>query len=316
MSPLNPLNVLRRRRDDGAIRDPRAALRAITAACTAAAAGELEPRVPRMADDPDQLAARQAVNHLLDVLDAYVRESSAAIYASSHGRYYRRLLEGGLLGAFREGARTIDAGREAMQVASDNLSGAASGRVELAQDLESTVLGVSEQMATAAMQMGTTADGVVTYARDAVSDASRATQTVNSLRASTDEIRTSVDLITQIAAQTRLLALNATIEAARAGKAGRGFSVVAAEVKNLADEAARSSDTIVRRVDAVENAATEAISALESVTTRIRDMNQMISDIAVAVEGGADGVASHSLVGLAQLLRAEVTRFVHEVRGS
>ena len=304
-----------RRNGAGAIRDPRGALQAITRTCTAAANGELEPRVPRLGDDPDMAAARQSVNHLLDVLDAYVRESSAAIYASSHGRYYRRLLEGGLLGAFREGAQTIDAGREAMQVASDNLSGAATGRVELAEDLESTVLGVSEQVAAAATQMGATAEGVVHYARDAVSEAARATDTVNSLRASTDEIRTSVDLITQIAAQTRLLALNATIEAARAGKAGRGFSVVAAEVKNLADEAAHSSDTIGRRVDAVEAAATEAISALESVTTRIREMNQMIGDIAAAVEGNANLGASSGLVGLAELLRNEVTRFVSEVRG-
>jgi len=304
-----------RRSAAGEIRDPRGALQAITRACTAAASGELEPRVPRLGDDPDMAAARQSVNHLLDVLDAYVRDSSAAIYASSHGRYYRRLLEGGLLGAFREGAQTIDAGREAMQVASDNLSGAATGRVELAEDLESTVLGVSEQVAAAATQMGATAEGVVHYARDAVSEAARATDTVNSLRASTDEIRTSVDLITQIAAQTRLLALNATIEAARAGKAGRGFSVVAAEVKNLADEAAHSSDTIGRRVDAVEAAATEAISALESVTTRIREMNQMIGDIAAAVEGNANLGAASGLVGLAELLRNEVTRFVSEVRG-
>jgi methyl-accepting chemotaxis protein len=174
-------------------RDPREALRAITRTCTSASAGDLEPRVPRLGTDPDLVAARVAVNHLLDVLDAYVRESSAAIYASSHGRYYRRLLEGGLLGVFREGARTIDSGREAMQVAAENLTGAATGRVELAEDLESTVLGVSEQVAAAAQQMGTTADGVVVYAKDAVQEAARATETVHSLRASTDEIRASVD---------------------------------------------------------------------------------------------------------------------------
>jgi methyl-accepting chemotaxis protein len=255
------------------------------------------------------------VNHLLDVLDAYVRESSAAIYASSHGRYYRRLLTGGLLGAFRDGARTIDSGREAMQTASDNLTGAASGRATLAEDLESTVLGVSEQVAAAATQMGATAEGVVTFARDAVAEAARATQTVHSLRSSTDEIRTSVDLITQIAAQTRLLALNATIEAARAGEAGLGFSVVAAEVKTLADEAANSSDTIVARVDAVEEAATEAINALESVTRRIREMDNMINDISSAVEGSSGGSGT-GLIGLAEMLRAEVSRFVYEVRGA
>ena len=172
-------------------------------------------------------------------------------------------------------------------------------------------------MAAAATEMGATAEGVVTFAADAVSEAGRATETVHSLRSSTDEIRSSVDLITQIAAQTRLLALNATIEAARAGEAGRGFSVVAAEVKSLADEAARASDTIVARVGAVEGAATEAIHALESVTSRINEMNTMINDISAAVEGQAiGGGAAVGLIGLAELLRAEVSRFVFEVRGA
>jgi methyl-accepting chemotaxis protein len=165
--------------------------------------------------------------------------------------------------------------------------------------------------------LGATSEGVVAFAADAVAEAARASQTVRSLRSSTDEIRSSVDLITRIAAQTRLLALNATIEAARAGEAGRGFSVVASEVKSLADEAARSSDTIVARVGAVEGAATEAINALESVTARISEMNMMINDISAAVEGhSVGGGAAVGLIGLAELLRAEVSRFVLDVRGT
>jgi len=308
---------LRRGRTARISGDHRSALRALTRTLTAGARGDLEPRVPYLGDDPDLRAARMAANRMLDVLDAYVRESSAAIYASSHGRYYRRLLEGGLLGAFREGARTIDSGREAMLVASENVSDAAHGRADLAENLESTVLAVSDRVAAAATQMGATADGVVSYVEEAVSEAARATDTVNSLRASTAEIRTSVDLITQIAAQTRLLALNATIEAARAGEAGRGFTVVAAEVKALADEAAESSDTIVARVDAVEAAAGDAITALESVTERIRTMDRMVKEISAAVDGSGRP-ESHAerggLVGLAARLRSEASRFLDEVR--
>jgi methyl-accepting chemotaxis protein len=293
-------------------------LRAITDATARAAVGDLEHRVPYMGDNRDVRDARLAVNQLLNVIDAYVRESSAAISASSHGRFYRRLLEGGLQGAFREGARIIDAGREAMRVSSENLVGAATGRATLAEELESSILGVSEQVAAAATEMGATAEGVVTYARDAVQDAARATETVHSLRETSEDIRRSIDLITQISSQTRLLALNATIEAARAGEAGRGFSVVAAEVKALADEAAESSDEIVARVDAVSTAATEAISALEGVSERIREMDRMISDISAAVDGApASGTGMGTgLVGLAELLRNEVNRFVAEVRNS
>ena len=293
----------------------REALRLFTDACRRAAEGDLEQRMPLLdgaaADDPDVVAARSAVNGLLDVVDAYLRESSAAISASSAGRYDRRLLTGGLRGSFRVGAETIDNGRISMRRAHEELEHAADARRALAERLETTVLAVSEQVAAAATEMGATAEGVVAYARDAVGDSSRATGTVEDLRTSSDDIRRAVDLISQIASQTRLLALNATIEAARAGEAGQGFRVVAAEVKSLADAAATSSDTILSRVDAVSGAAGEAIAALEAVTQRIREMDTMVNDIAGAVEGGAtDG----GLVRMAEMLRAEVSEFVAAVR--
>jgi methyl-accepting chemotaxis protein len=113
---------------------------------------------------------------------------------------------------------------------------------------------------------------------------------VAELRSTSDDIRRAVDLITQISSQTRLLALNATIEAARAGEAGRGFSVVAAEVKNLATSASTSSSTILDSVAAVQAAATDAVGAIEAVTGRIRDMNAMVTDIAATARDGGGTV--------------------------
>jgi len=281
--------------------------------CRAATQGELEARLAAAAD-PEAEAARLAVNDLLDVIDAYVRESTASILACSQGRFFRRLLTGGLHGAFLRGGQSVEAGRVAMQEVALGSSAAGQTRARLAETLETTVLHVSEQVAAAATEMGATAEGVVSYADAAVVEAQRATDTVNSLRESSEEIRKAVLLITQIASQTRLLALNATIEAARAGEAGRGFSVVAAEVKALADQAGRSSEAISSAVGSVQTSAEGAIAALDGISTRVGEMDSMVKDIAAAVDGSSRTGHDSGLVYLAEVLRSEVSDFVEQVR--
>jgi methyl-accepting chemotaxis protein len=174
-------------------------------------------------------------------------------------------------------------------------------------------------VATAATEIGASAAGLASFASNAAEESGRATQTVSALDAASDEIRQAVRMVTQIAGQTRLLALNATIEAARAGESGRGFSVVASEVKTLADEASQSAAAINERVATVQEASAEVISVLDNITGSIRQMDGMTADIATAIEGNVGVDVAEDMSGLsrlAELLRSQVTRFVAEVRNA
>jgi methyl-accepting chemotaxis protein len=289
------------------------AVRVVAEVCDRARAGDLEARVPAVGGSDLAVALRSALNGLLDQVDAFVREAGAASAAAAEGRFHRRFLDQGLNGAYRSAARQITHSNQVMSRTAAEFAAAAQGRLRLADQLESAVLTVSEQVATAATEMGASANGLADFAREAVTDAERGLGTVSSLRSSSDEIRHAVDLINKVAAQTRLLALNATIEAARAGTAGLGFGVVANEVKSLANEVSESSEEIMRQVATVQQAAADAIGVLEAVTGRIREMSGLVDGIARAVDGGQD-VTDSGLSQLAEVLQGEVSRFVTTIR--
>ena len=94
-------------------------------------------------------------------------------------------------------------------------------------------------------------------------------ETVSELGSHSEKVEEIVDLIRSIAEQTNLLALNAAIEAARAGEAGRGFAVVASEVKTLAEESASSTEQIAAIVGQMRGSVGETINAVETGKARV-----------------------------------------------
>ncbi|WP_448641645.1 methyl-accepting chemotaxis protein [Geodermatophilus sp. URMC 63] len=209
------------------------------------------------------------------------------------------------LGAAQENLRTVltavAASADAVASSSGELSAtstrisgsaeetsAQSGRVAAAAEEVSrnvqTVAAGAEQMGASIREIATNAAAASDVAARAVTAAETTTATVAKLGESSAEIGNVVKVITSIAEQTNLLALNATIEAARAGEAGKGFAVVANEVKELAQETAKATEDIARRVEAIQKDTGAAVGAIGEISSIVAQISDRQTTIASAVE--------------------------------
>lgn len=99
---------------------------------------------------------------------------------------------------------------------------------------------------------------------------------INEVKENAKQINVITDTISQIAEQTNLLALNAAIEAARAGESGRGFSVVAEEIRKLAEKSSNATKDIAKLIQDVNNSSNLAVEAMDQATNAVNDQKNSV----------------------------------------
>ncbi len=166
-------------------------------------------------------------------------------------------------------SQTVNAANSSLKQASDGITGAASASDEFAMSINE----VSRQAASSSER-----------ARKASEAAAKADETITGLTGSADRISQIVEVIAGIAQRTNLLALNASIEAARGGEAGRGFSVVASEVKELASQTGRATEEVEGLIREMQDATGESASALALISTEVVALESTATAIASAVD--------------------------------
>lgn len=174
-------------------------------------------------------------------------------------------------------------------------AGTAASASELASDGVQTVAAAAEELSASISEISRQTGTATAVAQRATGEAKKTDATISGLADAATRIGNVVTLIKAIAEQTNLLALNATIEAARAGEAGKGFAVVASEVKNLAGQTAKATEEIASQISQIQSSTGEAVAAIRAISDIMGEVDRTTNVIATAVDEQGHATAEISL---------------------
>ncbi len=209
--------------------------------------------------------------------------------------------------------RMVDASGKlagAADEAADKTANAASASAEASENVRD-IATAADELAASVNEIDRQVAQSTAISERAAADAERTNAAVQELDEAAGRIGDVIRLINDIAEQTNLLALNATIEAARAGESGRGFAIVAGEVKALSEQTARATDEISAQITSMQRATMRSVEAIAAIERTIREITDISGAIACAVD--EQGAATQEIARSVEIAARRTVETANEV---